>query len=76
MTTDIEKNLTDYLSGFVRNSPANRTLLIHYPDWQRMAQQELDRRSSRLLERLPDDVLRAIAQGDIDLALLAGNLPD
>ena len=76
MTTDIERILTDYLSGFVRNRPANRALLLHYQDWQRMAKQELDRRSCRLLELLPDDVLRAIAQGDIDMAKLAGSLPD
>jgi len=72
MKTQIEQNLTDYLSGaFIRNRPDNLALLQQYPDWQRMAQLLLDQRATKVLDGLPDEELRAIAQGDVDLNALA-----
>lgn len=73
--TAIEQSLTEYLGGYTRRSPANRAHVIAYPDWQRMARLELDRRAAWLLEGLPDEELQAIAQGEVSLADLARRLP-
>jgi|AntDeeMinimDraft_6_1070357.scaffolds.fasta_scaffold22927_2 Lon protease-like protein len=70
----IEQRLTDYLSGYVRNSPANLAHVIEYQDWQRMARQELDRRASKLLAVLPEEELQAIAEGRVSLPDLAKSL--
>jgi len=72
MTTSIEQNLTDYLGGaFIRNRPDHLALLQQYTGWQRMAQLLLDQRATKVLDGLPDEELRAIAQGDVDLNALA-----
>jgi len=72
MSTRIEQNLTDYLGGaFIRNQPDNLALLQQYTGWQRMAQRLLDQRATKVLESLPDEELRAIAQGDVDINALA-----
>ena len=73
-TTQIEQRLTDYLAGYVRNSPESLAQVLHYPDWQRMAGLELDRRATRLLELFSEEELRAIAQGDVSLPDLARSL--
>jgi hypothetical protein len=73
--TPIEQSLTDYLTGYLRNNPARRERLLEFSDWQRMARRELDRRSARFLEALPDDLIGAIAQGEVDLAGLTGKIP-
>lgn len=75
MKTAIEQSLTDYLGGYTRNNPANLAHVINYPDWQRMAALELDRRASRLLSMLPEEELQAIAEGRVSLPDLARNLP-
>lgn len=75
MAKQIEQNLTNYLAGFVKNSPDNMELVLQYPDWQRMARLELDRRATRLLELFSDAELRAIAEGGVSLPDLARKLP-
>jgi hypothetical protein len=72
--TRTEQTLTDYLGGYIRNSPANREHVINYPDWPRMARLELDRRSARFLEVLPEKELHAIAEGQISLPDLVNKL--
>jgi len=74
MMTQIEQNLAEYLGGFIRNRPDNLTLLQQYTGWQRMAQLELDRRATRLLDGLPDEELRVIASGVVDLGKLATSM--
>jgi hypothetical protein len=74
--TPIEQSLTDYLTGYTRNNPAARAHIINYPDWQRTARLELDRRAARLLEGLPDEEVRAIAEGEISLPELVRSLLD
>lgn len=74
MTQQIEQRLAHYLAGYVRNRPENLEQVLHYPDWQRMARLELDRRATRLLELFSEDELRAIAQGDVSLPDLVRNL--
>ena len=75
MAKQIEQNLTNYLAGFVKNSPDNMELVLQYPDWQRMARLALDRRATRLLELFSDAELRAIAEGDVSLPDLVRKLP-
>ena len=75
MAKQIEQNLTNYLAGFVKNSPDNIELVLQYQDWQRMARLELDRRATRLLELFSDADLRAIAEGDVSLPDLVRKLP-
>lgn len=74
MTKQIEQRLADYLTGYIHNSPENLKRVLHYPDWQRMARLELDRRAARLLELFSEEELRAIAEGDVSLPDLARNL--
>jgi len=72
MTTPIEQTLTDYLGGaFIHNHPDNLALLRDYPHWQRMAQLRLDQRATQVLNGLPDEELRAIAQGEVNINELA-----
>lgn len=70
----IERNLKDYLEGYIRNNPSNQAHVVNYQDWRRMARLELDRRATGFLVALPDDELAAIADGQIDLIELARNL--
>lgn len=72
--TTIEKSLSDYLGGYTRSTPAARDHLINYPDWQRMAKIELDRRASSLLSLLPEAELTAIATGQVNLQELVKSL--
>ena len=71
----IEQSLTGYLTGYIGQEPARREQVRSFPDWPDRARRELDRRSARLLEALPDDALRAIARGEVDLVDLAGKIP-
>ncbi|MDR0578697.1 MAG: hypothetical protein LBI87_14495 [Candidatus Accumulibacter sp.] len=73
--TPIEQSLTAYLTGYLHHDPARREQLPDCSDWPCMARRELDRRSARFLEALPDDLLGAIAQGEVDLTGLAGKIP-
>ena len=70
----IEQSLTGYLTGYIGQEPARREQVRSVPDWPDKARRELDRRSARLLEALPDDELRAIARGEVDLVDLAGKI--
>jgi hypothetical protein len=74
--TQIEQSLSDYLKGYLRNDPSRRKELLDFSDWPRMACLELDRRGVQLLETLPDNVLHAIARGEVDLAGLVGKISD
>jgi hypothetical protein len=71
----LEQSLIDYLTGYIGTEPARREQVRSFPDWPDMARRELVRRSARLLEALPNDALRAIAQGEVDLPRLAGKIP-
>ena len=71
----IEQSLTSYLTGYIGKEAARKEQVRGFPGWPDMARRELDRRNARLLEALPDDELRAIARGEVDLADLAGKIP-
>lgn len=74
--THAEQSLSDYLAGYLRHDPDRREELRDCSDWPCLARRELDRRSARFLAALPDDLLHAIAQGEVDPAGLAGKIPD
>lgn len=65
------QHLTDYLAGYGRGRPDKLTEVVTYPAWQTRAQEELDRRMTRLMETLPDDLVAAVAAGEVDLAEVA-----
>lgn len=71
----IEQSLTNYLTGYIGKEAARKEQVRGFPGWPDIARRELDRRNARLLEALPDDELRAIARGEVDLADLAGKIP-
>jgi len=68
------QQLMDYLRGYVRRHPANLQQLRQYRRWPEMARAALDRRASGLLDVLPDGVLQAIAEGELDVNALAQHL--
>jgi hypothetical protein len=53
------------------NGPTHQKEVLDFPDWSQMARLELERRSERFLEVMPDKVLRAAARGEADLSWLA-----
>lgn len=62
------EHLKDYLRGMKRGD--NRKALAQLTaisDWPNASQQELDRRASATLQILPDEILVAIANGEIDV---------
>lgn len=69
-----EQQLLDYLRGYARSHPANLHQLREYMHWPAMARAERDRRASRLLGVLPDDLLHAIAEGELDVNVVARRL--
>ncbi|WP_394540159.1 hypothetical protein PRJ39_06235 [Lysobacter enzymogenes] len=62
------EHLKDYLRGMKRGD--NRKALSQLTaisDWPNASQQELERRASATLQILPDEILVAIANGEIDV---------
>lgn len=68
------EHLTDYLTGYGRNNRQRLAEVAAYPDWQARAKAEIDRRMSRLIEALPDDLVAAIAAGEVELAEVAKSM--
>ncbi|GAA6119349.1 hypothetical protein [Acidovorax sp. FG27] len=75
MSSTAEK-IADNLSGYVRNNPAGKELIETYPDWARLAQNEMHRRAAKLLEVFGAEELQAIASGRASLPYIVINLPD
>lgn len=59
------ERLRDYLRGFGRGASERLTELGQHHGWQDAAQNELRKRALLLLSAFDDEMLRAIAQGDI-----------
>ncbi|SAI46768.1 Uncharacterised protein [Bordetella ansorpii] len=74
MDNTSEQQLMDYLRGYARSNPANLHQLREYMHWPAMARAERDKRASRLLDVLPDDLLHAIAEGELDVNAVARRL--
>lgn len=72
--TAATQHLTDYLAGFGHGAPERLAEVAAYPAWQARAQAELDRRMTRLMETLPDELVAALAAGEVDMATVARGL--
>jgi hypothetical protein len=58
----------DYLTGLRRADPAAFNRIAAEPDaWRAQAEQLLSQRRMAVLEVLPDDLLTAIANGDVNV---------
>lgn len=60
----------DILKGFAHRNEAALGQLASFPDWQRVASQELERRATAIVQSFDDDTLKAIATGEIDFQRL------
>ncbi len=64
MTTE---DLHSLLRGFAHRNEAALERLAHFPDWQRVAAAELERRATSVVQSFDDETLQAIAAGTLDL---------
>lgn len=64
MTTHTD-HLKDYLRGMRQFEREALVSLLAIDSWTDLAQRELQRRATALLQMLPDDVLKAIARGKL-----------
>jgi len=70
MGDPLHNSVLDVLRGFGRRNEAALEDLAEFPEWQRIAQTELERRATSIVQALDDEALRAIAVGDIDFSQL------
>ena len=61
------EQLKDYLRGMKRANRAKLAQLTIYADWHGASRRELERRATQVLEMLPDDILTALAAGEIQM---------
>ncbi|WP_223618985.1 hypothetical protein [Lysobacter sp. ESA13C] len=66
--------LKDYLSGMKTGTPSALAQLTLLKDWTDVAQREIERRATFFLQKLPDDVVCAIAEGEIDVRSAIGDV--
>lgn len=63
-----------YLRGFGRNNRDGLAAVSTYHAWPELAAFENERRMLRLLESLPLNEVKAIAQGELDFNEIAGQV--
>jgi hypothetical protein len=66
MTTELQAALLDVLRGYGHRNVDSLDRLADFTEWQRVAQAELERRATSIVQALDDETLRAIAAGRID----------
>lgn len=74
MKTDLEtiqNYLKEILSAYGRRDSRHLRDLAVYSKWRVRAQEELDQRVPHFLNRLHNEALAAIANGDLDISALA-----
>jgi hypothetical protein len=69
--TEAQQSVTDYMTGFGRNNEKALQHLATYPDWKRVAYDEMPRRASSFVRNLTDDDLIAISKGEVDIGQIA-----
>lgn len=69
--TEAQQSVTDYMTGFGRANKKELQHLATYPDWKRVAYDELQRRASSFVRNLTDDDLIAISKGEVDIGQIA-----
>ena len=73
-TDDIRTGMKDFLRGFARGNDRGLAALLEVNDWQRIARQEVERRTTHIIEALDDDTVQAIAAGTLDLRAVLAEL--
>jgi hypothetical protein len=63
----LAEQLKDYFRGMKRVRAEQLPRLAQYDDWQRLALREIERRGTNIVEMLDDEMLAAIADGDLDV---------
>lgn len=59
---EAKTHLKDYMRGYLRNDPTGvATQLAQVKNWEDRASEELNKRATRIIESLPDEILAAIA---------------
>ncbi|ALN64593.1 hypothetical protein GLA29479_3742 [Lysobacter antibioticus] len=71
---DGTQTLKDFLSGMKTGTPSALAQLTVLKDWTEVAQREIERRATFFLQKLPDDVICAIAEGEIDVRNAIGEV--
>lgn len=66
--------LKDYLGGMRRGNRSALAQLTALSNWTDIAQREVERRAHYFLTTLPDEVVQAIAKGDIDMRNVIGEV--
>lgn len=66
MNDQASESLLDVLKGYGRSDTEALIGLQQFPEWQRVARAELERRATRIVQALDDETLRAIAAGRLD----------
>lgn len=72
----IAEHVKDYLRGYGSRGSDALKQLAAFDGWQRLAQQELERRAYRVIQCFEDDILQAIITGQVDIPTLAGEVAD
>ncbi len=70
----LKPHVKNVLTGYGQRDPRVLQPLADYADWQTQAQLEIARRATRLLDSLHIEELTAVAQGEVDIAALAGEV--
>jgi len=70
MPTELHAAVMDTLRGYGRRNQTALERLADFPDWQRIAQAELERRATSIVQALDEQILRAIAAGELDFSQL------
>ena len=75
MTTTTEA-LSEVLRGYGRADETALASLLEVSDWERIARQELERRTTRIVQSLDDGTLEAIASGSLDVRAVCLQVAD
>ncbi|WP_057919603.1 hypothetical protein [Lysobacter antibioticus] len=66
--------LKDFLRGMKTGTPSALAQLTVLTDWTEVAQREIERRATFFLQKLPDDVIHSIAEGEVDVRKAIGEI--
>ena len=66
--------LKDYLGGMKRGNSTALEQLTALTDWSGIAQREIERRANLVLQMFPNEVIHAIAKGEIDVPSVIGEV--
>ncbi len=61
----VADNLRDYLTGYIKHGD-KAALLTQMSNWRMVARREIERRQSHLITCLDDEIVEALANGEID----------